>query len=93
MLNALFHRSQVLRVDHAAEGVPREKPEFLHGAAAKDPQKAPVGKNDLFIASGLVDQKSAGHLLHKADHFPGSLLLFKRGALRPEDRSGRTGAE
>ena len=45
MLNALFHRSQVLRVDHTAEGVPREKPEFLHGA--DDEERALINQEHL----------------------------------------------
>jgi hypothetical protein len=94
-LDALLHPGQVIGMDDAAEGVSREAAELLQGVTAEDPQKAPVGKNDLLVPAGLIDQKSTGHLLHEIHHLPGGLQLLLLGeeVLRPTARHGAIGLE
>lgn len=94
-LDALLHPGQVVGMDDAAEGVPREAAELLQGVTAEDPQKAPVGKDDLLVPAGLIDQKPAGHLLHEIHHLPGGLQLLLLGeeVLRPAARHGTIGLE
>ena len=51
-------------------------PEFLHGLALEDAQQAAVGVDDLLPLAGPVDEKTAGHLVHKVDKRAGHPVLL-----------------
>ena len=74
---------QILGVDQTPEGVSGHLPELLHVLALEQAQQAPVGVEDLLVPAGTVDEKAAGHLIHKSDGLPGQMLLLGlQGQLR-----------
>ena len=69
--DALLHLLQVLGVDHAPEGVPRQLPELRHILALKDPQQPAVGVDNPLPLLRAVDEEPAGHLVHELNQIAG----------------------
>ncbi len=63
--DTLLHRLQIIRVNHTPKRIVRILPKILHTFTLENTQQAPVGINYFLTALGIINQKSAWHLIHK----------------------------
>ena len=65
--DALFYHLHIFAADHASEGIAGMMPELFQRTASENPEHSFVGIDDLFITACMVDQETAGHLVHESD--------------------------
>ena len=64
---------------NAPEGVSGQLPEFVQSFALKNQEQSLIGIDDLLVAVCVIDQKTAGHFLHKADDLAGGTGVVRIG--------------